>query len=242
MSVFDITRYRDGIPRDILRREIADNAGKVFIDYLMSSIHRSNSYLDVTQDYLEASYIAEELGILAKSIKVSWISQYPHPPKCRFEIMVDEVEPFIERTFQLSVVFSGGLPDGEANDFVNELQNFEDTLNDRKFFCPEIIDDYYANLVIRAYPELELNLEGEGFLAGEYAKYPEREYGFWKSAYSNTLGEVFYQSLDCWAVPDSIDIQKLLSTYSWLAPDEEFDEASLFSFDNASYLRADRAS
>ncbi len=236
MEVFDITQYSEGIPQESVRDEIVKNSGKIVVDYPMSHINSSNSHLDIIHNYIEAAYISEELGKYAASIEAQEISRYPYSPICRYEIIVKETEPFIEKLRQLSIVLSD---DQEDDDILLEHQEnlnaYTESLDDRSFLCPDLVDGYYANLVGAAYLELESELD-EGFLESEYRKYPEREYGFWKSAYSKTIGEDFYVSRECWVVPLGIDIQKLLSKYSGLSSTEVYDEAILFSLDNVSYL------
>lgn len=234
MEAFDITKYNQGIPQDVAREEIVKNLGNIVIDYPMSSINSSNSYLDIIEDYIEASYIAEELGKFAVSIKAQQIHQSSYLIICRYEILVREIEPFIEKLRELSAVFY----DDDEEILIDRLENiseYREALDDREFLCPDLVDGYYANLVGAAYLELESESDDE-FLKREYEKYPEREYGFWKSAYSKTIGEIFYVSRDCWVVPLGIDIKKLLSEYSDLSCAEVYEDAILFSLDNVSYL------
>jgi hypothetical protein len=235
METFDITQYSDGIPPEEIRDQLAEHSGRIYIDYPMSHIHSSNSHIDIIHNYIEASYIAEELGKYASSIRSEEISRYPYSPICRYEIVVKETEPFLERLRELSIALS----DEQEDDYIlidhhENLNEHVDSLDGRLFLCPDLVDGYYANLVGAADQELES--EHEGFLADEYAKYPEREFGFWRSAYSKIIGQDFYVSRECWVVPLEIDIHKLLTEYSGPSLPETYDEAIMFSLNNISYL------
>lgn len=236
MAAFDITQYGKGIPAKSIRNEITNNSGRIVVDYPMSHINSSNSYLDLIHNYLEASYISEELGKYAVTIEAQDIPRHPYSPICRYEIVVKETEPFVKKLRELSIAL---YDDQEDDDILFEHQEnliaYAESLDDRSFLCPDLVDGYYANLVNGAYFELESELE-EGFLVDEYKKYPEREYEFWKSAYSKTIREDFYVSRECWVVPLKIDIQKLISKYSGLSSSEKYNNAILFSLDNISYL------
>ncbi len=235
MNIFDITQYSEGIPPEDVRAEIAKNSGRIVIEYPMTFIHSSNSHLDIIHNYLEASYVAESLGRYAASITTEEISRFPACPICRYNIVVAAPEPFIEKLTQLSLaLYEDQEDDGVVLDYATELDDYADSLDERQFLCPDLVDGYYANLVGAA--DCELDSECEGYLATEYKKHPEREYGFWKSAYSNTIGACFYVSRECWVVPVGIDICKLLSVYSGLSSAETYEEATLFSVDHISYL------
>jgi hypothetical protein len=236
MKIFDITQYIEGIPQEDIRNEIIKNLWRITVDYPMSYINSSNSHLDIVHNYIEASYIAEELGKHAASITAEEISRYPYSPICRYKIVVKDIEPFVEKLRRLSIVLSN---DQEDDDILSEhqenLNTHAESLDNKIFHCPDLVEEYYANLVGGAYFELESELD-DGFLSGEYKKYPEREYGFWKSAYSKTIGEDFYVSSECWVVPLRIDIRKVLLEYSGLSSKEIYDKATLFSLENISYL------
>ena len=176
MEIFDITQYSDGIPLEKVRDELTVNLGKISVDYPMSHIHSSNSYMDIIHNYIEASYIAEELGKYATSIVTQEVSRYPHSPICRYEIVVKETEPFVERLRQLSIALSDDQEDDDVLlEHQENLNAHAESLDNRRFLCPNLVDGYYANLVDAAYLELESELD-DGFLASEYKKYPEREF------------------------------------------------------------------
>jgi hypothetical protein len=240
MEIFDITQYRKGMPAKSVRNEIGNNSGRIFIEYPMSHINSSNSYLDIIHNYIEASYIAEELGKCATSIKADLIPKDPYSPICRFEILVRDTEALVKRAGQLSIALYEDQEDDDIlQEYSDELHAYTESLDDRVFLCPDLMDGYYANLVGLAYEEMESEYE-EGFLKREYKKYPERAYGFWKSAYSRTIGEVFYVSRECWVIPLGIDVQKLLLEYSGFSSAETYDEAILFALENVNYLASQR--
>lgn len=235
MEVFAISKYINGIPKEIIFQELANNSGVVLVDYTMSSINVTNSYLNIIQDYLEASFIAEELGKYSKSVKVKEISRYPYSPDCRYEFVVGDADSFVQRLNELSLVYSGEPDEGTLERYQDDISSYEKSLDERVFLCPELMDGYYVNLVEAAYIELGSEL-GKDFLKSEYKKYPERKFGFWKSAYSKTIGQTIYISRESWVIPEKSDIQKFLTEYLGFSEFEVYDEAFQLNLDGENFL------
>lgn len=60
-----------------------------------------------------------------------------------------------------------------------------------------------------------------------YSKNPEWRWGIWKSAASNTIGEVFYVSTYCWIIPVKSNYSKILKYYSGFRKDIYFESATI---------------
>lgn len=240
MEPLNISNYPNGISKEIVIQEFTNNSGVVLVDYVMSSINSSNSYLDIIQDYLDASFVAEELGKSSSFVNAKEISRYPYSPLCRYEFSVSDIDAFAKRLNELSLVFSKEPSDDILEKYQDEMAAYEASLDDRLFLCPELIDGYYANLIEGAYIELGSEL-GKGYLKKEYKKYPERRFGFWKSAYSKTAGQMIYVSRECWILPNKSDFQKILVEQLGFPEFEIYDEAHRFNWNGTDYFAGKHA-
>lgn len=237
MKIIEITKsYTAGLSEIDIYDQIVEQEGKIIVDYLLSHIHSTQSHLDIMQNYLEASFIAETLGSLATTIEYQemYVSQY-HPTS-RLTVTTQDAKALSKKIYELSIAFSDEQEDEDVYiDLLGDLEEYTETMDYRTFFCAEPVDSYYANLVNGGYYEIESESE-DLFLEREFTKYPERKFRFWRSAYSNTIGDTFYVSSDSWIVPSKIDIYSLLTAYSGLSPVDDCEEATLFTVDSYSYL------
>lgn len=229
------TAFTSGISQQDVYEMLLNNDNVITVHYPMSSIGSANSYLDIIHDYIQASFIVEEIAQCAETVTCEQLNQ-SYSKFCRITVTARDTARIAQRIYELSVALSGEQEDEDAlMSHIEDLNDYEGSLDNRRFACPELIDDYYANLVNGAYYEMDGEF-GDDFLENEYRTYPERRFHFWRSAYSNTLSSPFYVSSDCWIVPDNLDVHFLVSKYSSLEPDDELEAARFFSISGLSYL------
>lgn len=235
MESLNITKFAN-IDPNYIQKVIEQNNGRIIIEYLMSSINVTNSPIDIVDDYIEALYFSEELGKYALNIIATMISEDTYKVFCKYEILVSDIKQFVIKAKELFDLF---YEDYEDEDILIErqeiLNEFESTIETRIFLCPELADDYYANLVNAAYFAMDSEF-GEGFLKKEYLKFPERKFRFWESACGKAIKQPFYASSDCWIIPKTTDLEVLLSKYSGLSNEESYEIATFFSINHYSYL------
>jgi hypothetical protein len=115
---------------------------------------------------------------------------------------------------------------------IEEMREYEDGLDGRHHNFPELIDGYYANLINGAY----YSEYDEVALFEEFRKYPEREFGYWLSPFSKSIGEDFYVSTDAWIVPQKLDYFKALEASDWDVSKLKFSKADFLLIGDYSYL------
>jgi hypothetical protein len=92
-----------------------------------------------------------------------------------------------------AVIGVGSRAHGEGDGYqkiLDSVREFEQNLDTYTPALPEIVDDYFANLVDGAYHEYRS--ESPDYYKSEIAKYPDRQLGFHKSALSHRLGAPSY--------------------------------------------------
>lgn len=217
---------------------IHEGGGRITITYVLASVGRTNSYLDIIEDCLDASYIAEMLAERANAVTCRQVLE-EHVLTCYIDVATNDSGGLAERIGAISTLFFAGQESepGLLN-YTKALLEYRDSLDRRIFACPELIDDYYSNLINGAYYELDFETDDE-FLKREYATYPERRYGFWKSGYSGLLGDTIYSSGECLILPSGVEPMQALSTYLGFPSREIYSEAIFFSVGRNSYLSSE---
>ncbi|MBN2402762.1 MAG: hypothetical protein JXN64_10220 [Spirochaetes bacterium] len=222
------------------------NKNKIItIQIPLFSINSTNSYIDIICDYIEASYVAETVSNHSKRKDIQINFDLFHYPVVHLSLKPTNANKFAEALLDLSKGFSG--EDDESRlDFVSNLDQYESEIDNKIFIYPELIDDYYANLINGAYYELahesyEGNLNDEpekiesAYFDKIYTKFPERKYGYWKSAYSKNINQDFFCSTEGWIIPNSSDFTTIVKKYSHIDK-LEFTKANFFIIGNISYL------
>jgi hypothetical protein len=173
----------------ITRDELMDaTISDPLIVYLpLPSIGRSNSHIDICSDLIDASWVAERLAQCVdgaeaenqyvKETQTSRVKLTLHGPR----------PPLVNALADGILVFQGDDEEGEAgSERYKELRDliadYEDDPGRQTPRLPEIIDWYYANLVGGA--NYEYQSEAPDFYADQIRKHPERQLGFFRSAYS----------------------------------------------------------
>ena len=174
----------------------------------LPSINRSNSYLDVIADYLDASYALEYLAekFPECTLKKKWSKNYfPY-----YEITLVSYKPTILASVLSYVIWGFQYPEdseGEV-DFLNyreAVNDYEISLTERQLRFPDIVDDYLANLINGAYFELDREV-----FEAQLTRFPERKYGFWRAAKCNATVERIFLSTGAWIFSTELDLRSSL--------------------------------
>ncbi len=205
---------------------------------LCTKIYRAKYHSDLARDYLEASFIGEQLCQFAERINVSKESNYLYETIIEFSLKpkskyIGELSQLI---FKYGCFYFG--EDENLNmEIIEELNQYRDNLEQINHKFPELVDDYYANYINGEYYEYDI-VESKDFFDKEFLKFPERKYGFNKSAYSNSIGQDFYTSLESIIIPHTSDFYKILEEYSGIQK-IDFIKADFFAIGNITYLISD---
>lgn len=185
--------------------EVISNHDIVEIFIPLPSINRTSSPLDIVQDYLEASYVVEFFaqGFNCLSLKLEWVNTY-FP---RYALQLTKFEPSLLANHILNIcpVFQN-TEDEKYYDLrqtmLEKILEYEEILQEYPLKFPEIIDDYFANLINGVYCS-----DGyEEAYAEDLKNFPERQYGYWRSAYYNGEANKVYISRDAWIVPHEVGL------------------------------------
>ena len=234
MNILDIENiFGSSLKVTAIEEFVRKNKGGFTLQVPLPAINSTQDYIDIVEDYLTASIIGESLAELSKSINCNKVWGQKVYPVYHFQIIPLNHSILSKTIYEFSLVFdcADDEHDDVRIDWLEKLEEYEKNLDKKVFHFPEIIDDYYANLINGHYYQLEPKE-----LSKIYKKYPERKYGFWKSAFSKTFGSDFYVSPESWIVTKGTDIKKLLEKYSDIKYSTEFETAELFVINNISYL------
>ena len=165
----------------------------------------TSDHLDLCEDYLDASYAAERLGSSAEvaEIEVEFLEGVPN---MQFRLSLkNPTQDFMSAL--RGVLIQYGSDFGVDEEYPGEVQTqrdaviaYEETLSGDGHtpLFPMLIDSYYANRVGGVY----WTYEGNCWVEDELKRFPERRFGFHKSALISTrVGAPCYASMESWLVP-----------------------------------------
>ncbi|WP_316195591.1 MULTISPECIES: hypothetical protein [unclassified Bradyrhizobium] len=203
----------------------------------LPSVGSTNMHSDICADYLDASWAAEKLAAAADKATVRDDYEIRHKTRLKLELLGIHPE-FLGAIEDSIVLFQGG---DEREDRYKEIRNtvyeFEENLDTYNPALPEIIDDYFANLVNGAY--YEYRSESPDYYESEIAKYPERQLGFHKTALSHRLGASSFVSKDSWLVPASVGVDHFFETTEQKYRLDDFVTGTIFMIGGKSFVRSD---
>jgi len=236
MEPLDLEHVGNTRPTIAEIENIIQQATPIVLQVPLPSINSSQSHLDVISDYLDASFVAETLAKIAASMQVQQIWGIKYHPVYHFTIVPKDSSELAKKIYELCVLF--GYDDDDSLDehvwWREEVIEYGETVDEREFEFPEIIDDYYANLINGAY--FELDSENEGFLENEFKKFPERRFGFWKTAHSPKLRADCYVSTDAWIAPIEVDIHLMIEVIAGQKQKVNFEPAEPLFLNHIAYL------
>lgn len=157
---------------------LAVSSGRAFaVDIPLPSVGSSNSHLDLADDFLDASLIAERLGAHATRRSMSW-AKVEHLNVIRLEL--DSYDPHAMALELARMAVFVDYPEHETEGLRAESEqvwesryDYEECLEQSELLFPEIADHYVGNLVM-SYGEWE---DPEA-LKAHLQRHPERRYGF----------------------------------------------------------------
>ena len=223
--------------------EIDDSALKTLLEskntieiYLpLESVGFSNSYIDVIHDCILVSYCSEKIASFVKVEKGERITRDKYYAAFYIKCKVQDAENLFKFLKYFAPFFNHDLDDMPEEDeifIIRGLEKYESELYKKSFTFPELINDYWANLINGAYWEIasEYYDSEKKFFNKIYRRYPEHKFGFWKNAKSKMYQETIYFSTENWIVPPNIEIIEALKVYSGIETDLVIEKAEIFSF------------
>ena len=183
-------------------------AGPVVIFLPLPSFGHSNSYIDLCSDLIDASWAAEQLARCAVRNEVE--NDYIKERHCtRIKLTLHQPQLFLRDIIADCLLIFQYEDDLEQSDIDHQqslrlaIEDYEEAIDTFSSpFAPEIIDWYHANLVNGAYYEYQS--DAPDYYLEQIRKNPERQVGFYKSAFSDRLEAEIYTSLDSWVTAISV--------------------------------------
>lgn len=204
------------------------------------SINITNSHLDIMNDYLNVSYVSEHIAIYSEIIDYGNSERDKHflsfivsfKPK-----NIKELTKFIYHNCKCYSNFDEFDSD-EIIEYNEKIIEYESKIEELYYTFPELIDSYYANLVNAGYYEIAADYEDdeEDYLKTEFKKYPERKFGFWRSAVSQKLKSEVFVSSDSWIIPSKYDLINILKSYSVIGREINIEKADNFEYNGKTLI------
>lgn len=198
-----------------------------------TKIYRARHYSDLAHDYLEASFIGDQLCQFSDRIEITKEFDNIYDSIIVFSLKPKDTLKLSEWIFKFGQMWSG-QDEQFALDFVEDLNEYREAIEESEHFFPELLDDYYSNYINGEYYEYD-PIDNKEFFENEFSRFPERQFGFNKSAYSRKIKQDFYSSVDSLIVPKESDLDLILKSYSGIE-NITFIKADFFAIGNISYL------
>jgi len=211
------------------------------IYFRLESIGVTNSTINIINDFCEVSFYSEKIAPFIKVIESEIVDRDTYHKDFKIKCIAVDVENLINELIYFSNSRneeSSELDDVDRLAFYEELSDYELSFNKRVFEFPELINNYWANLINGAYWEIASEYyESEAeFFNKTYRKYPEHRYGFWKSARSTKFSEPVYFSTENWIIPPKTNLVNTLKAYSGLENELKIEDADKIDFKDSIIL------
>lgn len=215
-----------------IKRDLSANPGNfIFITKIAMARH----YSDLAFECLEAAFIGQQLAKFAAPVGVK------KKPGTQYDTVIEFEFSAPDSGALSQLIFNYGRARAEEDDeeyhaYMGDFLEYREQLDKIKHAFPELVDDYYVNYVNGEYYEHD-PVDNEDFFKAEFQQFPERKFGFTKSAFSNTINQEFYASTQSVIIPASSDFNLILKEYAGIE-NIEFVKADFFALGNITYLMA----
>jgi len=203
---------------------------QVTVALTVSALGSANSHISISLSLLDVAWAVEKLAAEADSVIISVGGYFNRQvtatfkrPKASFATALSEValifnedeldDPNPELQAQLQEI---GLQIGDFQDAIPKL--------DPK--CPDVVDWYLAELVLGA--NYEWCSESPDYVRAQFAEFPELRFRYFRSAYSQRLGDACFCSDTGWILSPDIELGTFFSATGQKYRAAEFAPAELY--------------
>ncbi|MGO7274695.1 hypothetical protein ACCT18_05275 [Rhizobium ruizarguesonis] len=226
------------LPGDSINLELS--AGCDVLVYIpLDSFGVTNSHIDICDDLLEAIWSAERLAANASEAFV--LRDYQADThKTRFKLLLHGISEGLPAAIRECAILYNRYDetDSDADKAYSQVRDtvleFEDELDSFTARLPEIVDDFFANLVGGAY--YQMRYDAPDRYEAEMAKYPERRVGYWRSPYSQRLGATCYASPDGWLLDKSVELDQFFAVTGQKFKQSELVAGNVLTVNSRSYV------
>ncbi|EGF95691.1 MULTISPECIES: restriction endonuclease [Brevundimonas] len=184
-----------------------DTFEETIVAFTIGGLGSSNSHLDIAAYLFDAVWAVEKLAGYAAAISYRREGYFGRKllitvrePKLGFGRVLDDVS--------LRMALDDEDPDPTLQSRIDaidaEISELEDTISERVAKCPDIVDWYLSNLVLGA--NYEWRSESPEYVRQQFADYPERRFGYFRSAHSTSVGASCFAGEKGWLLPAGRDL------------------------------------
>lgn len=207
-----------GLKEEDLKEKLTKN--EVYeISFWLSSIGFTNNPIDIVQDYATISYCCENIVPFITILKSDFVTRDKYYQDFKITCKSQDIGNLANTLIYYAEMLTEELKiydDIDVISFYDNICEYQNQLNKKRFAFPELINNYWANLLNGGYYQIASEEDGPEnvFFQKVYRKYPEHRYGFWKGALSKDFIEPIYFSIHNWIIPPTSDTIKALKIYS----------------------------
>lgn len=206
---------------------------EVCIRVPLPSHGRSNSYLDICDDLLDASYFCETLSA---EFRCGKLQRESHENEDCFllPIKYKNAHKLAAALHRLQWVFSSSEDQSSRNLLEttrDAVADHEEKMSEGCLRYPEIADGYLTNRIGGAYFEFTEDLLNE-----EFSRYPERRFGFFRSPYFDKSASSVFISHDTWLIPTGIERELAFKTHGYPAHGISLLNADLLTMNGTAFF------
>lgn len=203
----------EGVANEFSRLLVSDQP--LVVEVPLPSVGSSNSYLDLVQDFADASLVCERLGACAINRSMRW-EKSGHINVIHLELHGFVLGVMARELAKMAILFGYSESEvaslqGVYDEVRNEGFDHEDCIHQASLLFPELADHYLGNLVMGAYYEWE-DVES---LRVELQRHPERRFGFFVMRSVSPDGSSILSSDGQIIVPSGVSLEKVLEALGY---------------------------
>lgn len=186
------------------------------VEVPLPSVGSSNSYLDLVEDFADASLICERLGACAREREMNW-GRSGHMHVIRLTMRGYDSRAMAQELARMAILLDYPNCQDESLEYeyhevLGMCAAHIEQLHSARLLFPQVADHYLGNLVMGAYYEWE----DTDFLQEQLQRHPERRYGFFISRSVGADGEPVLSSDGQLIVPSLTSLAKVLEDFGFV--------------------------
>lgn len=207
----------------------------------LDSFNVTNSHIDICEDLLQASWVAERLASCSK--RASAVEEKPEGShRVRFRLTLEEPTASLGEEIRKCAVMYRHIDEGDQQGHDRWLEmrevliEYEENLGKLSPRVPEIVEQYLINYVTAA--QYQMRSDAPEYYQQLTNHNPEYQVEFYRSPYSERIGATCYTSMESWLVPAEVDVDHLFRVTGQSARIQDFMQAEIVVLDGRSYILA----
>lgn len=228
-ETIDLSLFKESIS---MRKELT-------ISFPIPSIGFSNNRIDIISDLRDVSFCCEKVAPFINVIDSKFVIRDMYYTDFQIKCSPTNIDKLIETLFYSSQMLGNGDDNDDVRlEFYEAVASYEANFSKRLFVFPDLINDYWANLINGAYWEIasEYHESENDFFKYTYKKHPEHRFGFWRSAKTREFKDPIYFSTESWIIPQGTNLLTGLNKYSGINFKLEIDDAERIDYDGKTIL------